>query len=220
MEIPFIKRLAAYFIPIKIKESKGVNTPLIKLYYYCGRWQLAADQVLYSDGKHYLPIKKAFSYLKKESINFKTLLVLGGGLASVLDLIERYFSLSTIHSTIVEIDPQILDWAQKVHSDKNLSTTNWVLQDVAEFMSENKKQYELLILDVFHDNHVPRFIFEDSFLENCLRSMAPHSGLLIMNYMIINNEQWTKDQKILFQYFKLKHCIEFGINRVLFLSTY
>ena len=109
--LPFYKKLLSYFIPVLISKTATPENPLLELYVYRGRYQLATADALYSDGAAYTPLKIAFKHLKQELPAVKHALVLGTGLASAVHVMKQ--TGNSPDFTLVEYDSTILKLAME-----------------------------------------------------------------------------------------------------------
>ena len=204
--------------PVKIESSKGTSTPELTLYYFQGRWQLSAATALYSDGSVYKPLLLAFKYLQKERAKITNMLVLGAGLGSAVEVLARFNCYPS--STLVEIDPQIIAWANDLlHHQKSTTETKWICQDASDFIQTNRQCYDLVVLDIFEDRQVPNFVCTDSFLSACKNAVHKDKGILIFNYIINNERDWETLLALMQSIFIIQHIIAIGINRILILRN-
>ena len=217
MTINFLQRFFSYFYPIKVADAVGKTTPHIGLYRYAGRWQLSAATALYSDGAAYRPIRAAFNYLKKELPQKQNMLVLGGGLGSAVAILHKLKL--PIHSTLVEIDPQIINWGKDIIEAETKYPCHWINADVQQFVSQHNATYDLIVLDVFQDRIVPQFVSNTSFLQQCKALMSDDKSVLIFNYIINNEENWKEALQNIQNVFTIEHTINIGINRIMMLRN-
>ena len=217
MTINFFQRFFSYFYPIKVADAVGKTTPHIGLYRYARRWQLSAATALYSDGAAYRPLRAAFNYLKKELPQKQNMLVLGGGLGSAAAILHKLKL--PIHSTLVEIDPQIISWGKDIIESETQYPCQWINADVQQFVSQHKATYDLIVLDVFQDRIVPQFVSTTSFLQQCKTLMSDDKSVLIFNYIINNEENWKEALSNIQSVFTIEHTINIGINRIMMLRN-
>ncbi len=217
MTINLLQRFFSYFYPIKVDSAVGKTTPHIGLYRYAGRWQLSAATALYSDGAAYRPLRAAFNYLKKELTKKQKMLVLGGGLGSAVAILHKLKL--PIHSTLVEIDPQIINWGKDIIEAETKHPCHWINADVQQFVSQHNATYDLIVLDVFQDRIVPQFVSNTSFLQQCKALMSDDKSVLIFNYIINNEENWKEALQNIKSVFTIEHTINIGINRIMMLRN-
>lgn len=217
MKLTALQKILSLFYPVRIATAKGATTPLLTLYRFQGRWQLSAATALYSDGADYRPLTTAFHYLKAELPAKKRMLVLGAGLGSAFAILKkkRY---PLPHTTMVDIDAQVIAWAQELFPEREME---WVCADVQDFArSSSGKKYDLLIIDVFLDRLVPQFVTKRPFLEACRSLLAPGPGsVAVLNYIVNNDALWQAAQNEIGLVFKVEHVISIGINRILILRN-
>ena len=210
-QLPFHKKLLSYFIPVLISKTATPENPLLELYVYRGRYQLATADALYSDGAAYTPLKIAFKHLKHELPAVKHALVLGTGLASAVHVMKQ--TGNNPDFTLVEYDNTILKMAM-VYLPDYKGNIHPVCADANQFMKENKSRYELLVVDIFISRAVPEFVTTAEFLNMCKAAIKP-GGHFVMNYIIQQKEEWHRVDAILRSLFPMSYCIDNGINRII-----
>jgi 2-polyprenyl-3-methyl-5-hydroxy-6-metoxy-1,4-benzoquinol methylase len=213
MKISLLQRILSRLVPVTIRTFPGKTSPHLKLYLFRGRWQLASETALYSDGAAYTPLLLAFRALRAQVNNANNMLVLGAGLGSAISVIEG-LALKVPDTVLVDIDPAIIDLAKELLPHNNLQ---WYCSDVRAFIASETRQFDLIVLDVFQDRLVPQFVCSRQFLEQCAATMHP-GGMLVFNYIINNEESWKELQQLLPTIFRVKQIIPIRINRILLLE--
>lgn len=217
MTINLLQRFFSYFYPIKVDSAVGKTTPHLALYRYAGRWQLSAATALYSDGAAYRPLRAAFNYLKKELPQKQKMLVLGGGLGSAVAILHKLKL--PIHSTLVEIDPQIISWGKDIIEAETKYPCQWINADVQQFVGQHKATYDLIVLDVFQDRIVPLFVSTTPFLQQCKTLLSDNKSVLVFNFIINNEDNWKEALSNIQSVFTVEHTISMGINRIMMLRN-
>jgi spermidine synthase len=217
LTINLLQRFFSYFYPIKVDSAVGKTTPHLALYRYAGRWQLSAATALYSDGAAYRPLRAAFNYLKKELPQKQNMLVLGGGLGSAVAILHKLKL--PIHSTLVEIDPQIISWGKEIIDTETKYPCQWINADVQQFVGQHKATYDLIVLDVFQDRIVPLFVSTTSFLQQCKTLLSDNKSVLVFNFIINNEDNWKEALSNIQSVFTIEHSISMGINRIMMLRN-
>lgn len=200
----------SYFTPVLLRKGASDKNPLLELYYYRGRLQLATADALYSDGEHYRPLRIGFKQVQTFLPEVKQVLVLGTGLGSAVQVMERMGFQP--HFTLLDHDQTVLEWALEALPGYGGQITP-ICADAQAFMAANDKVYDLVVVDVFNSRVVPAFVTSAAFLMHCKRSARP-GGKLILNYIIQRNEDWQRVDKQIRSVFPQCHCIDDGINRI------
>lgn len=209
-KIPFYKRFISYIYPVKIRSGSSAVNPVLELFFYRNRYQLATLDALYSDGDKYRPLTIAFKRIKDKLPKVKNVLVLGTGLGSVVHILNSMGYQPKF--TLVEIDKQVLQWALEFLPE-NVHHMLPVHEDASHFIQENKEQYDLLITDIFIGREVPDFVISTSFIEKCHQSILP-GGTFIMNYIVNDGKQWEKVQQRITAIFPKNKIISLDMNRI------
>lgn len=216
MKVPFYKQLLSFLYPIRIERRSSPHHPVLDLYLHRNQWLLATEDAWYSNGKRYRPLLTAFKQIKEELVAAHHVLVLGTGLASAVHILEDMGFHPTY--TLVDIDKAVLDLAIELMPGHNLSRIQPVCVDAQLFMQKNKKQYPLIVCDVFMGRDVPGFVSSAAFLEQCKRGLQP-GGHFILNYLEKNESLYREVCLLMDRVFSGYKCIEFGINKIFVASV-
>ncbi|HTN18141.1 MAG TPA: methyltransferase domain-containing protein, partial [Chitinophagaceae bacterium] len=188
------------------------------LYRFRGRWQLSAASALYSDGPAYRPLTTAFGYLGQRLSACKEVLVLGAGLGSAAAILHQR-KVQPQRITLLDIDPQVIAWGKQTLETIPGTCYEWICADVQAFAAQQGQHYDLLIVDVFQDRIVPAFVTTSAFLQQCKRLLQPSTGIMVLNYIINNEQAWEASLLQLRAVFTVEHMIKIGINRILILKS-
>lgn len=205
------QQIRSFFHPVRVRRAASAVNPVLELYYYRGRWQLATADALYSDGGEYRPLLTAFKALKHELPAVKTVLVLGTGLGSAVHILHKQDYHPSF--TLVELDSVVLQWALEFLPAGSAERVKPVCADAGQFLEKDTHQYDLIIVDVFSGRHVPAFVLGTEFLQLCRQHLSS-SGSLVLNYMINEPQDELKAKAALEAAFKEVKELSFHINRV------
>ena len=96
--------------------------------------------------------------------------------------------------TGVEIDPEILEIANKYFNLNKIKQLEIIIDDAFEFVLKTNKKYDLIIIDVFEDTTMPNFLFE-SFFSNRVCDLLKNNGFVLFNTMILNETHNIRNRK-------------------------
>lgn len=144
-----------------------------------GRLQLSTDKAVYSYGDLYTNFRKAFHALSIEKLPFSNVLLLGLGLGSIPELLEKKFR-RRCRFTCVEIDEGIINLARRYTLDHLHSQFEYICTDAAFFVAQTQQQYDLICADIFIDDQIPDQAQSEAFFEHLRRICAPE-GLILFN---------------------------------------
>jgi spermidine synthase len=152
-----------------------------------GEWKLSTGNAIYSFGKHYTSYAIAFSQLEIESSPVHSVLVLGCGIGSVARLLESHPTLR--HITALDIDPVMIQLAQKYWPDKLRDNTVFVVEDAEIWVREAVDfSFDLVIADIFIDDVTPSGFLKPDFLDS-LKKLLHQDGLLLFSKINYTQEQ-------------------------------
>ena len=211
MKLTLLQKIRSYFYPLFVCREASALNPVLELYYYRGRWQLATADALYSDGVYYQPLITAYKALNKELPKLKRVLVLGTGLGSAVQILAR----KSYHPafTLVELDEKILRWAIELMPAGINQHLEPICANAETFLDDHPTQYDLIIVDVFEGRFVPAFVLADAFLQKCKHHLTP-DGHLVLNYMVSPAQTEQKAKAALEAAFGTVSVSGFNLNRV------
>jgi predicted membrane-bound spermidine synthase len=212
LKIPLYKKLISYFHPVWIRgATKTDSNPELELLLYRGRWQLATNDAIYSDGDKYTPIIVAYKALNQKLAAIKNVLVLGAALGSAVDIMgKKGYSPDFI---LVDNDALVLEWANELMRPY-AGAIELKQADAEYYLDSDDEKYDLLIVDVFVGRVVPGFITTESFMRNC-RLHIHTGGSFVLNYILHEGEEWEQFKNIFESVFPQSRIIKNGINRIM-----
>lgn len=208
--VPLYKRLLSFLYPVTIWKGSSLQNKVLELLLYQNQYQLATDDALYSDGTRYRPLVLAFNEMKVTLPKVKTVLVLGTGLGSAVQILES--KKVSAEYTLVDIDKTILNLAKSyLPKHRGLS---FICADAVEFMKGNTRQYDLVIVDVFLSRIVPGSVVARDFLSKCKEALNK-GCYVVINYIISGDSEWERVFGNITSVFPDHKIIGSGINRII-----
>lgn len=210
----FFRRCLSYLWPVTLFRNGKQGDACLEILLYKNRFQLATQDALYSDGDQYAPFRLAFKELPNSFLNnAATCLVLGCGLGSVIQILNRHYNKRIVY-TIVEINETILQWALSLLAEQKVQHIQSFCEDASGFVSSCHSRFDLMCIDVFIGRMVPRPFTEKQFLQQCRQLLTTH-GICIINYMIQDEEGWERFRQNVQDVFKKVAIIPKRENRIL-----
>lgn len=176
----------------KIRSS--INTRL-EVTWLKGQLVLDTKNTNYSYGQLEQVFKRGFKFIGHTKIRaMNRILNLGLGAGSTVHLLRNEINF-TGSITSVELDETILFVAQKYFNlDRYHIGHRIVQQDAFEYVLACQEQYDLVVLDIFQDQYMPSFLFEQYFV-NHLQQLIQLNGFLIFNTIVLTTEDEDRNQK-------------------------
>ena len=121
--------------------------------------------------------------------NFRTVLILGLGGGNIPRIIREYEARTgkEYQLTGVEIDPEVVRLGKKYFELDSYPRLEIVLADAKKFLLHNDQQFDLVAVDLFIDDVVPK-VFEQSEMLLLLRNALSSQGVLLFNRLNLNEE--------------------------------
>ncbi len=208
----FLSILFSFFYPVRVRKGSSTENPVLELFLYRNRWQLATLDALYSDGHRYRPLVLAYKELAAKLPDVNNILVLGAGLGSAVSVMHRLGYHPTF--TLVDNDQLILQWALEKLGNSADHMILPVCEDARVFMQNNKQQYDLVVVDIFTGRNVPEFVTRTPFLQQCRDGTVP-GGNVVLNYIINHPKQWDDFMSNFSVVFPVHKVLKNGVNRIL-----
>lgn len=171
-----INKIFSYIVDIPIEQRESQFSGQVEVTLRQGQYMLSTRNAIYSFGKKYTSFDTAFKQLNIDTHPIFSVLVLGVGLGSVIDLLEKHTDIQRI--VAIDADEVIIELAQKYLQSNLKSKVQFICADAAEFVKENKDKFDAVLFDVFIDDKTPLPFIQPDFLEQ-LRKCVNKNGLLI-----------------------------------------
>lgn len=210
VNISKLKRFFSFFFPIKIWSGSSSFNPYLELHLVSGHFRLSTIDAIYSDGTFYRPLTLAFKNLEQKLMKSKSMLVLGAGIGSAIEIADKYTQLEQV--TLVDIDDIIIEINKLIHGQTN--KVSFVCQDAALFVQQCNQKYDIIIIDVFQNQQVPDFVLSTDFLENC-KKLGNEGACIVLNYIISQKENWEKLNRNFNLVFPNNKVLQLELNRIL-----
>lgn len=171
--------LISFIFPVKIENRTSPHNRSITVSYFMGRYQLSTDHAIYSFEDLYTAFSRSFKKINIHHYPIKSVLILGFGLGSIPYILKKKYHINCNYIG-VEIDPDIIELAQKYNPfifDKNLKV---VCGDASEFIMNCETKLDLICIDLFRDDIVPEKFEQEVFLQKIKQLLNPN-GILLYN---------------------------------------
>ena len=216
-------QLLSYIYPVTKKVRSEISGDL-EITWYNGKKHLNTKNANYSYGSLQKILKIGLQ--KIDLSQCENILILGMGGGSVIKTLQEDFNYkNTI--TAVDIDPVIIGIAKQEFNVSKTNELQIICADALQFMQQNNKQFDLVIIDLFIDTEIPNSFFGTSFWQDIMRAIAVNGTILFNaslhktdndklsdiilllkknNYTIEKIEKVDQTNTLLIA--KLFHCIE------------
>jgi len=189
-----IQKLFSYIIPVKIFKKKSARSKIIEVTWANGELVLDSENTNYSYGSLQRILRyglRNIGYDKILEMNHILLLGVAGG-SVVKTLVDEIQYKNKI--TGVEIDPDMIEVANKYFNLNKIEQLKIVIDDAFEFVLKTKEKYNLIIIDVFEDTKMPNFLFQKFFLDR-ICELLKDNGFILFNTMILDEAHNLRNKK-------------------------
>lgn len=185
--------LLSYFKQIQIEATSGEFSDSLEVVLFEGRYMLNTANATYSFEDRYSSYKTALHTIATQIPQMKTALVLGLGLGSIPQMLQRNFNF-TGHIDCVEIDGKIMQLAEKYYPSTPLfNQLTMHKNDALQWMELNTKQFDLIAVDLFIDKNVPLQFQSNAFMILLKKTLQPN-GILLFSRM---SENYRAEQSLI-----------------------
>ena len=187
------RKFLSYIFPINIhKQASEINKSL-EISWNNGQLVLDTKNTNYSYGSLQRILRKGLLTIGFEKIRtFEKILILGVAGGSVVKTLvnEIKFEGKIIG---VELDPDIIKIANTYFEIDKIKSLEIIMANAEDFVRNKKENFDLIIIDIFQDNFMPEFLFEEFFINNVIENLN-NNGFIIFNTMILNgNDKFRND---------------------------
>ncbi len=211
------KRIVSHFYELHLESMPSVINPHLYVSLVQGKYQLCTENAIYSHGLLYKNFADAFLQLNLDALGGQKVLILGFGLGSIPEILEKIHHKKYTY-TGVEIDENVLLLAQKYVLDDLHSSLELVCADATLFVAQCTDEFDMICVDVFLDDKIPKRFQQGEFLTKVKSCLKPR-GLLLYNRLTWTEADKTKASDFynntFLSVFKNGHNIEVKGNWVL-----
>ena len=209
------RKFLSYLLPINIhKQASEINKSL-EISWNNGQLVLDTQNTNYSYGSLQRILKKGLLTIGFEKIRtFEKILILGVAGGSVIKTLvnEIKFKGKIVG---VELDPAIIKIANQYFELNKIKNLEIIMANVEYFVRNKKENFDLIIIDIFQDNFMPEFLFEEIFINNVIENLN-NNGFIIFNTMVLNLNEKIRNKN----YCKQFENNDYKINRIDKLEQY
>lgn len=207
-----INKILSYLIPINIHTKKSTLNKSIEVTWTNGELVMDSENTNYSYGSLQRILRFGLKHIGFDKINaMENVLVLGVAGGSVIKTLVDEIKFSG-KITGVEIEPEIIELANKYFKLDEIPQLDIVIDDAFEFVLKTKEKYDLIIIDIFQDTHMPNFLFE-SFFINRICFLLKSKGFVLFNTMLLDEKQNLRNSKFISEFSPVDYSIK-SIPRV------
>jgi spermidine synthase len=191
-----LKRVLSYFVPINIYKKNSTLSKTIEVTWSNGQLVLDSKNTNYSYGSLQRILRKGLVFIGFDRVkSMEHVLILGVAGGSVIKtLIEEVKYKGKI--TGVELDPEIVEIGRSFFNLDKVPNLDLVIDDAFDFVLKTRDKYDLIIVDVFQDTHMPQFLFQKFFIDR-LCFLLHGGGFILFNTMILKNEENERNRRFL-----------------------
>lgn len=217
-----LKRILSFFVPVKVYQIESEINTSLEVTWNNGQLVLDSKNTNYSYGSLQRVMRIGLAHIGSNVVKkSKSALILGVAGGSVIQTLRDEFDFKG-KITGVELDKKIIEIANNYFGLNKFNDVEIINDDAQNFISKTRAKYDLIVIDVFQDNIMPDFLFEENFVNN-LKKILDKNGNILFN-TIVNfstdlkrNKDYTTLAAEYFQNCKVLSKVE-GNNELFLLS--
>lgn len=191
----FIQKIVSYLYPIKVKEISSERSGSLEVTLVNGKLVIDSENANYSYGSLQQVLKKGLHSIGTEKLQkLENILVLGVAGGSVIKTLKNDFY-SDAKITGVEIDPDVIELANRYFKLNSISNLNLVIADAFQFIKTTQETYDLIIIDIFNDSSMPNELFEDDFW-NGIQQLLNNKGFCLFNSIYTSKKDLERNKQL------------------------
>lgn len=202
------KKWLSWLMPVHIETVDSEYNESMELDLINGRLRLTTRNAIYSFDDRYYNFYRTFKQTPLPR-NGSSVLILGLGLGSIPYMLEKTFY-KEFHYTAVELDESVLYLFAKYQQRRLTSPFEIIQSDAADYMAVQEQKFQMICIDIFIGERIPRHIKSDNFIRDVKRSLTP-SGRVLWNMLYGNKEQVEEVNEFL----ELKFSVHFPNFQIL-----
>ncbi len=189
-----LKRILSYFIPVKVYEVDSEINKSLEVTWNNGQLVLDSKNTNFSYGSLQRVMRIGLAHIGSDVVkNSKSALILGVAGGSVIKTLKDEFDF-TAKITGVELDKKSIQIANKYFGLNKLTNVEIINIDAEKFVSEVDTKFDLIIIDIFQDNVMPKFLFEETFISN-LNNILDKNGNILFNTIVNFSNDIERNKK-------------------------
>jgi len=183
------QRWWSYISEIRLEETSSEYHSILAVNLVKGRHQLCSAKTIYSYDDKYDNFRLAFEQLDFEKYQWKKVLVLGLGLASVPYILENTFGYN-LQYTAVELDHVVAELAHDYTISDLKSPIEVVIADAFHYINICNEHYDMIVMDVFAEDVIPQKFQTQKFFKRLGECLA-EDGVLLYNRLAMTDDDHT-----------------------------
>lgn len=174
-----LQTAGSYLVPCTIVHTSSMYNRDIRLQLSDGKFRLLVNGIEQSGPSVHRFWKFAFSqpFAPKHA---RRILVLGVGGGTVIRLLRKRYKDAAI--TAVDIDSKIIDIARQYFGVSSMTNVVYREAEAGAFVAKVKKQYDLIVSDLYIGRTIPAVESSDEFIRNLSR-IKTNTGHVVINFL-------------------------------------
>lgn len=198
--IPFIKKWLSYISPQHVQSLASSKHDNVDIFVDKGRLQLSTANAIYSFDDLYDNFGNLFKKINWERIPGDNALVLGMGLGSIPFILEKVEN-KKFYYTAIEYDEAIIQLCSEMTLPYLESSIQVINADALEYIYYCMDSFDIICIDIFHDDQIPEEARETAFLEQ-IKELMNSNALVIFNWLYLNQDDKSKAENYFENIFK------------------
>lgn len=189
-----LKRILSFFVPVKVYQiDSEINTSL-EVTWNNGQLVLDSKNTNFSYGSLQRVMRIGLAHIGSDVVKKShSALILGVAGGSVIQTLKKEFEFKG-KITGVELDKKTIEIANDYFGLNKYTDVEIINDDAQGFVAKTKTKYDLIVIDIFQDNVMPDFLFEEPFISN-LHNILDNKGNILFNTIVNFSNDIERNKK-------------------------
>lgn len=176
LKLKWWQKALSLLVDVPVQQQRSIINGTIYISRYRGAWMVATDHAVRGWGLNYQPFKTAFEFLEIWQRPVKSVLLLGAGTGSVIELLTRHGQ--EFEFTVSESDPVFQDLAASFLAKNLQDQLEWHQTCAKIMLGATTARYDLIVVDELVKELPPQNICTQSFVEQLKAHLLPGGHVL------------------------------------------
>ena len=181
-----VKKIASYIWDIPIEKASSNKNPFLEVVWSNGKKMLHSKNANYSFGSLHEVFKQACKQVEEEIDDASSILILGFGGGSILDILDKHFAYGG-SVTGIDYDAKVLELFHKHFAPSIGITPQLHATDAETFLKNSAEVYDVIFVDLFQDLQTDGLLLNPSFSE-MLKQHLSSKGVVLLNTIFSTSE--------------------------------
>lgn len=177
-----LKKIASYFWDIPIEYTGSDLNPMLEVVWSNGKKMLHSTNANYSFGSLHNVFEQACKYVVEEIFEASSILILGFGGGSILDILDKHYAYKG-NVTGIDYDAKVLELFHKHFASSIGISPQLHTADAETYLKNSTEVYDVIFVDLFQDLQTDSLLLNPNF-PAMLHHHLSSQGVVLLNTIL------------------------------------